>query len=58
MTNKDVKEINILDSIPYEPETVELNEIEVIDAVDNNDGEINSESENDNTENNQIELDF
>ena len=58
LTNKDVKEINILDSIPYEPETVELNEIEVIDAVDNNDGEINSESENDNTENNQIELDF
>jgi topoisomerase-4 subunit A len=58
LTNKDVKEINILDSIPYEPETVELNEIEVIDAVDNNDGEINSESDNDNTENNQIELDF
>ena len=58
LTNKDVKEINILDSIPYKPETVELNEIEVIDAVDNNDGEINSESENDNTENNQIELDF
>ena len=58
LTNKDVKEINILDSIPYEPETVELNEIEVIDAIDNNDGEINSESENDNTENNQIELDF
>ena len=58
LTNKDVKEINILDSIPYEPETVELNEIEVIDAIDNNDGEINPESENDNTENNQIELDF
>ena len=58
LTNKDVKEINILDSIPYEPETVELNEIEVIDAVDNNDGEINLESDNDNTENNQIELDF
>ena len=58
LTNKDVKEINILDSIPYEPETVELNEIEVIDASDNNDGEINPESENDNTENNQIELDF
>ena len=58
LTNKDVKEINILDSIPYEPETVELNEIEVIDALDNNDGEINPESENDNTENNQIELDF
>jgi topoisomerase-4 subunit A len=58
LTNKDVKEINILDSIPYEPETVELNEIEVIDAVDNNHGEINSESDNDNTENNQIELDF
>ena len=58
LTNKDVKEINILDSIPYEPETVELNEIEVIGAVDNNDGEINPESENDNTENNQIELDF
>ena len=58
LTNKDVKEINILDSIPYEPETVELNEIEVIDAVDNNDGEINLEPDNDNTENNQIELDF
>ena len=58
LTNKDVKEINILDSIPYEPETVELNEIEVIDVIDNNDGEINPESENDNTENNQIELDF
>ena len=58
LTNKDVKEINILDSIPYVPETVELNEIEVIDAIDNNDGEINSESDNDNTENNQIELDF
>ena len=58
LTNKDVKEINILDSIPYEPETVELNEIEVIDAIDNNDGEINLESDNDNAENNQIELDF
>ena len=58
LTNKNVKEINLLDSIPYEPETVELNEIEVIDAIDNNDGEINSESDNDNTENNQIELDF
>ena len=58
LTNKDVKEINILESIPYEPENVELNEIEVIDAVDNNDGEINLESDNDNTENNQIELDF
>ena len=58
LTNKDVKEINLLDSIPYEPETVELNEIEVIDAIDNNDGEINLESDNDNAENNQIELDF
>ena len=58
LTNKDVKEINILDSIPYEPETVELNEIEVIDAIDNNDGEINLEPDNDNSENNQIELDF
>mgnify|MGYP003326583478 FL=1 len=58
LTNKNVKEINLLDSIPYEPETVELNEIEVIDAIDNNDGEINLESDNDNAENNQIELDF
>ena len=58
LTNKDVKEINILDSIPYVPETVELNEIEVIDAIDNNDGEINLESDTDNAENNQIELDF
>ena len=58
LTNKEVKEINLLDSIPYEPEIVELNEIEVIDedediVVDNEAG-----ANDDSPENNQIELDF
>ena len=58
LTNKEVKEINLLDPIPYEPEIVELNEIEVIDededvVVDNESG-VNDDS----PENNQIELDF
>ena len=58
LTNKEVKEINLLDSIPYEPEIVELNEIEVIDedediVVDNEAG-----TNDDSPENNQIELDF
>ena len=58
LTNKEVKEINLLDPIPYEPEIVELNEIEVIDededvVVDNESG-----ANDDSPENNQIELDF
>ena len=58
LTNKEVKEINLLDPIPYEPEIVELNEIEVIDededvVVDNETG-----ANDDSPENNQIELDF
>ena len=58
LTKKDVKEINLLDPIPYEPEIVELNDIEVINddediLVDNeSDSQLNS------SDNNQIELDF
>ena len=58
LTNKEVKEINLLDPIPYEPEIVELNEIEVIDededvVIDNESG-----ANDDSPENNQIELAF
>ena len=58
LTKKEVKEINLLDPIPYEPEIVELNDIEVINddediLVDNElDSQLNS------PDNNQIELDF
>ena len=58
LTKKEVKEINLLDPIPYEPEIVELNDIEVINddediLVDNeSDSQLNSH------DNNQIELDF
>ena len=58
LTKKEVKEINLLDPIPYEPEIVELNDIEVINddediLVDNeSDSQLNS------PDNNQIELDF
>ena len=58
LTKKEVKEINLLDPIPYEPEIVKLNDIEVINddediLVDNeSDSQLNS------PDNNQIELDF
>jgi len=59
LTSKEVKEINLLDPIPYEPDVVELNEIEVIDADEHSEEDDNSiELNNNNSENNQIELDF
>ncbi|MBL6591284.1 MAG: DNA gyrase/topoisomerase IV subunit A [Flavobacteriaceae bacterium] len=36
LSKKQLKEINLLDSIPYEPEVKELNEIEVVDDQDDN----------------------
>ena len=50
---KEVKEINLLDPIPYEPEIKELNQIEVIDEQIDNDDNISNEGES-----SQIELDF
>ncbi len=59
LTSKEVKEINLLDPIPYEPDVVELNEIEVIDADEHSEEDDKSiELNNNNSENNQIELDF
>ena len=51
--SKEVKEINLLDPIPYEPEIKELNQIEVIDEQIDNDDNISNEGES-----SQIELDF
>ena len=53
LVSKEVKEINLLDPIPYEPEIKELNQIEVIDEQIDNDDNISSEGES-----SQIELDF
>ena len=47
-----------MDSIPYEPEIVELNEIEVIDEDENVVVDNDSAANDDSLENNQIELDF
>ena len=58
LTNKEVKEINLLEPIPYEPEIVELEDIEVIDADEQLDGGDRPMNENESSENNQIELDF
>ena len=58
LTNKEVKEINLLEPIPYEPEVVELEDIEVIDADEQLDGGDGPMNENESSENNQIELDF
>ena len=53
LVSKEVKEINLLDPIPYEPEIKELNQIEVIDEQIDNDDNIPNEGES-----SQIELDF
>ena len=53
LVSKEVKEINLLDPIPYEPEIKELNQIEVIDEQIDNDDNISNEGET-----SQIELDF
>ena len=53
LVSKEVKEINLLDPIPYEPEIKELNQIEVIDEQIDNDDNISNEGES-----TQIELDF
>ena len=54
LVSKEVKEINLLDPIPYEPETTELNEIEVIEEqIDNDDNFSSNEGDS-----SQIELDF
>ena len=53
LVSKEVKEINLLDPIPYEPEIKELNQIEVIDEQVDNDDNISNEGES-----SQIELDF
>ena len=53
LSKKQLKEINLLDPIPYEPEIKELNEIEVVDEQDD-------DRDNDSNENgqSQIKLDF
>ena len=53
LVSKEVKEINLLEPIPYEPEIKELNQIEVIDEQIDNDDNISNEGET-----SQIELDF
>ena len=53
LVSKEVKEINLLDPIPYEPEIKELNQIEVVDEQIDNDDNISNEGES-----SQIELDF
>ena len=53
LVSKEVKEINLLDPIPYEPEIKELNQIEVIDEQIDNDDNISNEGDS-----SQIELDF
>ena len=53
LVSKEVKEINLLDPIPYEPEIKEINQIEVIDEQIDNDDNISNEGES-----SQIELDF
>ena len=53
LVSKEVKEINLLDPIAYEPEIKELNQIEVIDEQIDNDDNISNEGES-----SQIELDF
>ena len=58
LTNKEVKEINLLEPIPYEPEVVELEDIELIDVDEQLDGGNRPMNENESSENNQIELDF
>ena len=53
LSKKQLKEINLLDPIPYEPEIKELNEIEVVDEQDD-------DRDNDSNENgqSQIKLEF
>ena len=53
LSKKQLKEINLLDPIPYEPEIKELNEIEVVDEQDD-------DSDDDSNENgqSQIKLEF
>ena len=53
LSKKQLKEINLLDPIPYEPEIKELNEIEVVDEQDD-------DHDNDSNENgqSQIKLEF
>ena len=53
LVSKEVKEINLLDPIPYEPEIKELNQIEVIDEQIDNDDNISNEGKS-----SQTELDF
>ena len=53
LSKKQLKEINLLDPIPYEPEIKELNEIEVVDEQDDDrDGDSNENGQS------QIKLEF
>ena len=53
LSKKQLKEINLLDPIPYEPEIKELNEIEVVDEQDDDhDNDLNENGQS------QIKLDF
>jgi len=58
LTNKEVKEINLLDPITYEPKIVESNEIESIDEYEDIVVDNVTDANDDSPENNQIELDF
>ena len=44
LSKKQLKEINLLDPIPYEPEIKELNEIEVVDEQDDDHGDDSNEN--------------
>ena len=57
LSKKEIKEINLLDSIPYEPKTVVLNEIEVIEENQQIINETNNNNGNED-DNNQIQLEF
>jgi topoisomerase-4 subunit A len=53
LSKKQLKEINLLDPIPFKPEIKQLNEIEVIEELDQKDNNNSDESNQ-----SQIKLDF
>ena len=54
LSKKEIKEVNLLDPIPYTPEVLDIKEIEVIDVDD----QTQKADENKENDNNQIQLEF
>ena len=54
LSKKEIKEVNLLDPIPYTPEVLDIKEIEVIDVDD----QAQKADENKENDNNQIQLEF